>query len=348
MRILKNSLTWLSVVSVVLFFAVNLMAQDLNQQKQEIIRKVHEIDKRLANATPDEYEQLKKEREQLAEQLKDVNAKLMADADAMKKINAVRKAYNDGNNAYKLGQYKTAVEYYDKATSSDATFYQAYYGKGLALNKMRKYTAAIEAYKGCVAQNPAYANAYVEMGKIYNKLGQVDNAIKTYQSAVENNPGSYKAYYQLGAAYLDKKKNYNMAAQNFTKATQLNPDYDLAHYSLGVSLTELKRYDEALIALDKAIGVTKRRKWESPHYRKAVIYNKQGNFAKAKAAADEALKNKKNYAPAAYEAGKASKDLGRYNQAIAYFKIAQKDRQWKRTADYEIDLIVNRDKYGGN
>ena len=167
-------------------------------------------------------------------------------------------------------------------------------------------------------------------------------------SAVKNNPGAAKAYYELGASYLDHKKDYNKAAQNFTKATQIDPGYSLAYYSLGVSLTELGRYGDALLALDNAIDSASSKRWHAPHYRKAVIYNKQGAHSKAKAAADEALKHKRGYAPAAYEAGKATKELGQFTQAVAYFKICQKDRQWKRMGDYEIDLIVNRDKYGGN
>ncbi|MCH7673642.1 hypothetical protein IH879_01655, partial [candidate division KSB1 bacterium] len=52
--------------------------------------------------------------------------------------------------------------------------------------------------------------------------------------------------------------------------------------------------------------------------------------------------------PAAYEAGKACKELGQFNEAIKYFGISGKSRVWKKTADYEIDLIKNRDKYGSN
>lgn len=346
MRGTKNFL-FTVLMGLIFVLAGNVSAQDLNQQKQTIIKKVHEIDKKLAEATADEYEELKKQRDALAAQLQDINAKLMADASEVQKINAVKKAYNDGNNALKLERFDEAVGHYDKAISLDKSFYQAYYGKGLALSKARKYEEAITAYKACIEENPGYDNAYIELGKLYGALGRVDNAVGIYQSAVENCPSSEKAFYQLGAVYLDKKKDYNKAAQAFSKATQIDPTYDLAYYSLGVSLTELGRYAEAINALDSALEMTNRKRWESPHYRKAVVYNKMQDYPQAIAAADEALKAKPNYAPAAYEAGKACKDLQRYDRAIAYFKIAGQDRQWKRTADYEIDLIVNRDKYGG-
>lgn len=349
---MRSSASLLSVFGtlfLVLFVFGALFAQDLNQQKQDFIKQVRAIDKQLAdNPTTQEYEDFIKQRQELEAKIKKINAEMMADVETAQKINAVKKAYNDANNARKLENYQEALANYDKAISLDANFYKAYYGKGLTLKKLRKFNEALAAYQGALQQNPAYTEASVALGKIYGQIGQPDNAIKVYKAAVENSPGAYKAYYGLGAVYLNKKKDYNKAALNFQKATQLNPNYDLAFLSLGVALTELNRSNEALIAFDNALNVTKRRKWHRPYYRKAVVYNKLGSYSKAKAAADQALQNKRNYAPAADQAGRASKELGQYQTAINYFKIAAKDRNWKRTADYEIDLIVNRDKYGGN
>lgn len=339
----------LFIFLVVLFCANTGMSQDLQQQKQHLRNRISEIDAKLnSSPTADEYNKLIKEREKLVAEIKDIETKLMADVEAMKKINAVKKAYNDGNNAYKLGQYQQAVTSYDKAISMDSTFFKAYYGKGLALKKLRKYAEATKAYQGAIRQNPSYSLAYIALGKIFSQRGMPDKAIETYTKAIEYDPTSAKLCYELGAVYQNRKKNYKKAVENFTKATQINPEYDLAFYSLGVSLTELNRLDEAVVALENALAVTKRKRWADPHYRLSVVFNKKGNFSKALKSAEQALAIKKNFAPAAYEAGKACKSLGRFNAAIGYFDIVAKDRQWRRTAEYEIDLIKNRDKYGGN
>jgi tetratricopeptide (TPR) repeat protein len=194
----------------------------------------------------------------------------MADADAMKKINAVKKAFNEGLQAYKIGQNQAAVTNCDKAISIDSTFYQAYYVKGLALKKMRDFNGAIEAYKGAIRQNPGYTAAYDALGAIYRQTGQADQAIATYQQALENDPSAAKIYYGMGAVYQNSKRDYAKAVENFRKATQFNPEYDLAYYSLGVSLTELGKFNEASMSLEQALAVTNKKKWADANYRLSV------------------------------------------------------------------------------
>ena len=36
---------------------------------------------------------------------------------------------------------------------------------------------------------------------------------------------------------------------------------------------------------------------------------------------------------------------GNEQKALAYFETAKKDKVWKRSAEYEIDLLVNKEKY---
>jgi len=336
-------------LTFLLFSTATILSQNLNQQKQAKRKQVTEIDAKLKSGpSPEEYEDLIKKREKIVAEIRAIDKQQMSDADAVKKINAVKRAFNDGNSAYKLGQYQQALDHYDKAISLDETFEQAYYGKGLTFNKLRKYPNAISAFQSAVDRNPAYIAAYRQLGATYRQISQIDKAIEVYTEAIQNDPRAAKIFYSLGAIYLDKKKDYKKASENFRKATQLDPVYDRAFSSLGVSLIELGKLDQAIMALENALAVTKKKRWEGPHYRLAVAYNKKSAHSKAKAAAIEALNNKKNYAPAAYEAGKACKELGQFNEAIKYFGISGKSRVWKKTADYEIDLIKNRDKYGSN
>ncbi len=346
MRILNLMRIVLPVLAATLLMWSAGFGQDLQQERQELKKQLTEINAKLASAANKaEYDELAAKREAIVAKITDVDAKLKADVNALKKINEVKKLFNDALNAYKLGQYDNAVANADKAIGLDPTFERAYYIKGLALKRQRKFTEAMVAFAGCLEQNPAYSEAAVELGKLHDSTGNPDKAIAVFTTALQNNPQAQKVYYELGRIYLDKN-NFNKAAENFNKATQIDPEYGLAFLSLGVALTELGRTEEALVALDNSIENLSRREKHLGHYRKAAAYNKQGSNRQALTEADQAMQLHKDYAPAAYEGGRALKELGQFNRAVEYFNIASKSRQWKRAADYEIDLIVNRDKYG--
>jgi len=158
--------------------------QDINQQKQQKFNQINEIDAKLkANPTTEEYNSLIQQREKLVGEIKELEQKLLSDVEAVKKINAVKKAFNDGNNAFKLGQNQQALDFYKMAISLDSTFSKARYGKGLTLKRMQ-YPEAIAAYSAAIRHDPMYSDAFVELGKIYSEIDKPDKAIQTFQKAL--------------------------------------------------------------------------------------------------------------------------------------------------------------------
>ena len=108
-------------LTLLLFSTKTILSQDLTQKKQSKLKQVTEIDVKLKGGpSPEEYEDLIQKREKIVAEIKAIDKTLMSDADAMKKINTVKRAFNDGNNAYKLGQLPEALKHYDKAISLDA------------------------------------------------------------------------------------------------------------------------------------------------------------------------------------------------------------------------------------
>jgi tetratricopeptide (TPR) repeat protein len=324
---------------------------DLQKERQAKIKKLNEISKEMQSAGgTDEYNDLKEQYDKVTAEIKDIDQKLQADQEAVQKINKVKKLFNEAVQALKLRQYRQAVQKSDEAIALDNTFYRAYYIKGLAHKSLREYPEATKAYEGCIEQNESYTDARIGLMMVHKDGGQFDKAIAVGKAAIQVDPGSEKAFYTLGTIYLDGKRDYENAALNFRKATQLDPEYAKAFYSLGVALNESSKLNEAQLAFENALAVAKGSDGKElkidSNWRLAEVLVKLGKCQEASTHAQESLQLKNNGA-ASFFAGKAAVCLGREQEALGYFKAAAKDPVWKKLGEYEIDLIVNKEKYTG-
>ena len=108
------------------------------------------------------------------------------------------------------------------------------------------YTAAINAYSELGDEN-----ASLQIARAYNAIGNKEKAILQYQSILLKNSSNTLASFELGKLY-DKTKNYEEAIGLFQSLTadSQNPEF---YYYLGKSLQSNLDYDEATLALKKAI-----------------------------------------------------------------------------------------------
>ena len=86
-------------------------------------------------------------------------------------------AYNNRGNVYtELGEYKRAIEDYDKAIELNPNLAQPYFNRGNAYAKLGEYERAIEDYNKAIKLNPDDAEAYINRGLVYAILGEHDRA----------------------------------------------------------------------------------------------------------------------------------------------------------------------------
>ena len=81
---------------------------------------------------------------------------------------------------------------------------------------------------------------------------EFDNAIKSCEKSIELDKDFPLSYYNMGIAYHNKKE-YDTAINNYTKAVELNPEYMEAWNGMGFSYELKSDYDNALNSLNKAI-----------------------------------------------------------------------------------------------
>ena len=82
----------------------------------------------------------------------------------------------------------------------------------------------------------------------------------------------------------------------------------------------------------------------SYHYL-ADAYYVLGKYQEAIKYATDCLKYKRGFGGAYITTGRSYKKLGDETKALQEFNKALKDRLYQKSANYEIDLIKNKDKY---
>ena len=94
------------------------------------------------------------------------------------------------------------------------------------------------------------------LGIAYHNKGMYDEAIVEYKKVVEINPEYSVAYYNLGLAYFYGKKMYDKAIAAYEKAIEINPEYSDAYYVLGIAYSYGKKmYDKAIVEYKKAVEI---------------------------------------------------------------------------------------------
>ncbi|HPB67556.1 MAG TPA: tetratricopeptide repeat protein [Candidatus Omnitrophota bacterium] len=115
--------------------------------------------------------------------------------------------YERGEAAYRQGNYKKAVQEYEKAVEIDPNFAPAYNALGLAHQAMQdKLSDVIWLFKVAVEIDPQYADAYHNMCRAYYQAGKHNEAEQSCRKALAVNPDMLNAKLSLAWIYLVGKQ----------------------------------------------------------------------------------------------------------------------------------------------
>ena len=116
----------------------------------------------------------------------------------------------------------------DKITTMRASFYQAYYNKGVALKMMNQPNKAVKEFVMALRYNPKYYDAYLQMGEVYINYKQYGEAIgKIYNSVSKFRPNDLKVTLQKAKCYhfMNKTKEAEQILNSIPRKFQSNIDY---------------------------------------------------------------------------------------------------------------------------
>lgn len=120
-----------------------------------------------------------------------------------------------------------------------------WYRNGLNSLWLGNYDSALGYFETAVNKNPQRADAWIQVGFCKVKQGKNQDAIRAFEQALKLKPNSYEALNKLGDAYY-YAGNYYKALDAYKRAVSLRPDLAEGHYNLGAVHLELGERAEAL------------------------------------------------------------------------------------------------------
>lgn len=174
--------------------------------------------------------------------------------------------YLKGQNAMTVGDYSTAVTYYNNALDLDKNYASAFAGRAAALNMLGKYTEAIASADSSLAiksMDPVALNARA-LGLF--KLGRYEEAAAAYDKLFIVEQNRKEAYCNQAYAYMRLNKT-DAAISAFDRCTMLDSQNIEAWNYKGLTLIQAKKYEAALESFDRATIVT---------IKNATIWNNKG------------------------------------------------------------------------
>jgi len=159
---------------------------------------------------------------------------------------------NRGNVLYLAGQYKAAIESYDKVILLNPDYAEAYCNRASVLYFLQQYPEALESYNKAILIKPDFVEAHNNRGNTLQLLQQFQQALESYDKAILLKPQFAEAHNNRGNA-LHALKQYQAALESYEKAVNFNPDFAEAYTNRGNVLHSLQQYQKALESYDKAV-----------------------------------------------------------------------------------------------
>ncbi len=231
--------------------------------------------------------------------------------------------------ALAIDNYQKAIDYYPDYTTAIFKLARTYY-------KLKDYENARIYLEEGITINPNQEQSEKMLGDIYRKLDNIEQAVIHYLQAIIINKNYYQAFYSLGSLYISDGQ-VNEAREALNNAIIIEPTYSKAYGALGIVEQEVGNIEIAIHNYSKALEYDI--KAYDIHYRLSSAYNINKQYNNAKISAKASLKIKRNYAPALFELGIAEKSLGNKVAAKDAFEKAKKNRNWRKSAQFQLDLL---------
>ncbi len=164
--------------------------------------------------------------------------------------------------------------------------------------------------------DPHHGDEILRRGIQQAKKGQIEKALVNFEIALRNNPANAFAYYNQAWAFYEQKLN-DKAAEAFSRAIHIKPDFVEAFNGRGVAYVEMGDLARALDDFRKVIGLNAT--YADAFNGRGVVYAKMGDPARAIGEFNEAIRLNPDHAKAFRNLGISYEQIGNAGFAITNY-----------------------------
>lgn len=146
----------------------------------------------------------------------------LADLATKPKGDVAESAYRNGLESLWLGNYDSAVGYFENAVNKNPRRADAWVKVGYCKVKQGKNQEAIKAYLEALQLKPADADIHNKLGDAYYYAGRMRDAIDEYTEAIRLRPENAEFFYNLAIAYFESG-NLTAASTHAKTLQRLDP-----------------------------------------------------------------------------------------------------------------------------
>lgn len=223
--------------------------------------------------------------------------------------------------AYKqLGEYETAIVYFEKALQVKPTYFEAYFNLGETFEKQGAYEAALDNYQRAHVPNEKLAEAYKRYGIYLANSGKIDRAVEQLNLALDSWPKCAEAHRALGRIYV-QIQNLESAVHHFSEQIRLQPNQAEGFIDLGSTLFQTKDFAGAIANYQSALQINP----DLPEVENnlGLAFCNLGQFEAALPHFENAIKTEPDYLAARNNMAGALSQLGENEAAIKQLEAIQ-------------------------
>ncbi|MCB9024320.1 MAG: tetratricopeptide repeat protein [Lentimicrobiaceae bacterium] len=190
-----------------------------------------------------------------------------------------------------MSDYKQTFNSLREALKKDPQNAEAFFISGLANEEMGDTSKAIDSYQNAVARNQKHFDALKQLGIIFS-IRHDKLAIDYLRNASQVNPRNSEPLYILGM-YYQENNDPDKALSVYREIIQIDSVNKLAHYNTGYVLMVYKReYQKAAEAFSKALEIDP--DYTDALYNRGYAYELMGDVKSARKDYERVLRMKVN------------------------------------------------------